>query len=74
MQDKEFAAILQDEPQQPLALVPLTEEEQVTAHTSRHFIPNTHTRLPFLIFIFIYLSTEELLHVGEQRGRAEAHG
>lgn len=29
MQDKEFAAILQDEPLQPLALVPLTEEEQV---------------------------------------------
>ncbi|XP_036404671.1 GRB10-interacting GYF protein 1 [Megalops cyprinoides] len=28
MQDKEFAAILQDEPLQPLALVPLTEEEQ----------------------------------------------
>ncbi|XP_016328596.1 PERQ amino acid-rich with GYF domain-containing protein 1-like [Sinocyclocheilus anshuiensis] len=28
MQDKEFAAILQEEPQQPLALVPLTEEEQ----------------------------------------------
>lgn len=28
MQDKEFAAILQDEPMQPLALVPLTEEEQ----------------------------------------------
>ncbi|KAI4898363.1 hypothetical protein NFI96_000661 [Prochilodus magdalenae] len=28
MQDKEFAVILQDEPQQPLALVPLTEEEQ----------------------------------------------
>ncbi|XP_058251255.1 GRB10-interacting GYF protein 1 isoform X1 [Hemibagrus wyckioides] len=28
MQDKVFAAILQDEPQQPLALVPLTEEEQ----------------------------------------------
>uniref|UniRef100_A0A8C1WXU9 GRB10 interacting GYF protein 1a n=1 Tax=Cyprinus carpio TaxID=7962 RepID=A0A8C1WXU9_CYPCA len=28
MQDKEFAAILQDEPQQPLALLPLTEEEQ----------------------------------------------
>uniref|UniRef100_A0A672FIC3 GRB10 interacting GYF protein 1a n=1 Tax=Salarias fasciatus TaxID=181472 RepID=A0A672FIC3_SALFA len=27
MQDKEFAAILQDEPMQPLALVPLTEEE-----------------------------------------------
>lgn len=29
MQDKEFAAILQDEPQQPLALLALTEEEQV---------------------------------------------
>ncbi|TRY99557.1 hypothetical protein DNTS_005752 [Danionella cerebrum] len=28
MQDKELAAILQEEPQQPLALVPLTEEEQ----------------------------------------------
>uniref|UniRef100_A0A8C1WRH0 GRB10 interacting GYF protein 1a n=1 Tax=Cyprinus carpio TaxID=7962 RepID=A0A8C1WRH0_CYPCA len=28
MQDKEFAAILQDEPQLPLALLPLTEEEQ----------------------------------------------
>uniref|UniRef100_A0A3P8ZAK4 GYF domain-containing protein n=1 Tax=Esox lucius TaxID=8010 RepID=A0A3P8ZAK4_ESOLU len=28
MQDKEFAAVLQDEPMQPLALEPLTEEEQ----------------------------------------------
>ncbi|XP_067412149.1 GRB10-interacting GYF protein 1 isoform X3 [Emydura macquarii macquarii] len=28
IQDKEFAAILQEEPLQPLALVPLTEEEQ----------------------------------------------
>ncbi|CAL9694381.1 unnamed protein product [Knipowitschia caucasica] len=28
MQDKEFAAILQDEPMQPLALEPLTDEEQ----------------------------------------------
>uniref|UniRef100_A0A4W5KXR2 GRB10 interacting GYF protein 1 n=1 Tax=Hucho hucho TaxID=62062 RepID=A0A4W5KXR2_9TELE len=28
MQDKEFAAIVQDEPVQPLALEPLTEEEQ----------------------------------------------
>lgn len=28
MQDKEFAAIVQEEPLQPLALVPLTEEEQ----------------------------------------------
>lgn len=33
MQDKEFAAILQDEPMQPLALVPLTEEEQVSPST-----------------------------------------
>lgn len=33
MQDKEFAAILQDEPMQPLALVPLTEEEQVRGET-----------------------------------------
>jgi len=33
MQDKEFATILQDEPQQPLALLALTEEEQVrSAH------------------------------------------
>lgn len=29
LQDKEFAAVLQDEPLQPLALEPLTEEEQV---------------------------------------------
>ncbi|XP_015283371.1 PREDICTED: PERQ amino acid-rich with GYF domain-containing protein 1 [Gekko japonicus] len=28
IQDKEFSAVLQDEPLQPLALVPLTEEEQ----------------------------------------------
>ncbi|XP_051985509.1 GRB10-interacting GYF protein 1-like isoform X1 [Xyrauchen texanus] len=28
IQDKEFSIILQDEPQQPLALLPLTEEEQ----------------------------------------------
>lgn len=33
MQDKEFAAILQEEPMQPLALVPLTEEEQVCTRT-----------------------------------------
>lgn len=42
MQDKEFAAILQDEPMQPLALVPLTEEEQVCGiHT-----PHKHTPIP----------------------------
>ena len=35
MQDKEFAAILQDEPMQPLALVPLTEEEQVCHQRTR---------------------------------------
>lgn len=39
MQDKEFAAILQDEPMQPLALVPLTEEEQV-CHQHAHTLPN----------------------------------
>lgn len=37
MQDKEFAAILQDEPMQPLALVPLTEEEQVRHHQNTLF-------------------------------------
>lgn len=37
MQDKEFAAILQEEPMQPLALVPLTEEEQVC---HKHMLPN----------------------------------
>lgn len=47
MQDKEFAAILQDEPQQPLALVPLTEEEQVTLHFSAFTDSycSSHTRL-----------------------------
>lgn len=29
MQDREFSAILEEDPLQPLALVPLTEEEQV---------------------------------------------
>lgn len=29
MQDKEFAVILNEEPLQPLALLPLTEDEQV---------------------------------------------
>lgn len=37
MQDKEFAVILQDEPQQPLALLPLTEEEQVRQADERNF-------------------------------------
>lgn len=31
LQDKEFAPVLQEQPLQPLALVPLTEEEQVRA-------------------------------------------
>ena len=44
MQDKEFAAILQDEPMQPLALEPLTEEEQVS-HTLTHSHSHTHTYL-----------------------------
>ena len=53
MQDKEFAAILQEEPMQPLALVPLTEEEQVRlappphagarGYTPRHARAHTHT-------------------------------
>uniref|UniRef100_A0A670Z2G1 GRB10 interacting GYF protein 1 n=1 Tax=Pseudonaja textilis TaxID=8673 RepID=A0A670Z2G1_PSETE len=30
IQDREFSAILEEEPLQPLALVPLTEEEQVS--------------------------------------------
>lgn len=38
MQDKEFAAILQDEPMQPLALVPLTEEEQVRHYTLQRLL------------------------------------
>ena len=46
MQDKEFAAILQEEPMQPLALVPLTEEEQVrlAPPTCRATHPATHGR------------------------------
>lgn len=40
-----FAAILQDEPQQPLALVPLTEEEQV-----RNI--NTHKHASFIVESF----------------------
>lgn len=55
MQDKEFAAILQDEPQQPLALVPLTEEEQVTAQTPRRYlITNTDTHFFFFIYLYLY--------------------
>lgn len=44
MQDKEFAVILQDEPQQPLALLPLTEEEQVR-HTSSYITGEASTFL-----------------------------
>lgn len=104
MQDKEFAAILQEEPMQPLALVPLTEEEQVcTSHTLTNAylqmlnclspilwyltliqiqltdVPvsshSSHSSL--LLFFFLARSThsaEELLHVCEQCGSAEAHG
>lgn len=35
MEDKEFSAILHDDPLQPLALVPLTEEEQVGGFSGR---------------------------------------
>ncbi|EAW76498.1 PERQ amino acid rich, with GYF domain 1, isoform CRA_c [Homo sapiens] len=37
LQDKEFAAVLQDEPLQPLALEPLTEEEQAAAVVTAAF-------------------------------------
>lgn len=47
MQDKEFAAILQDEPMQPLALVPLTEEEQVC---DLHTNSSMHRRWQMLNF------------------------
>lgn len=47
-----FAAILQDEPQQPLALVPLTEEEQV-----RNVYIHTHTS-----FIVVSFSKRSLSH------------
>lgn len=49
MQDKEFATILQDEPMQPLALVPLTEEEQVS-HTHPHSY--TDTLIPTNVELF----------------------
>uniref|UniRef100_A0A4W5KS09 Uncharacterized protein n=1 Tax=Hucho hucho TaxID=62062 RepID=A0A4W5KS09_9TELE len=48
MQDKEFASILQDEPMQPLALEPLTEEEQV-GHTHALTHTHTHTCLKMLV-------------------------
>lgn len=73
MQDKEFAAILKDEPLQPLALVPLTEEEQVSSGGPTSACVKVAPQecsspcIPSLL-------TEELLHVGEQRGRAEADG
>lgn len=99
MQDKEFAAILQEEPMQPLALVPLTEEEQVcTSHTlTNAYLQMLNCLSPILwyltliqiqltdvpvsshssLLLFLARSThsaEELLHVCEQCGSAEAHG
>lgn len=70
MQDKEFASILQDEPMQPLALEPLTEEEQVSLSHTHTLVP---TQLAFCTFLCSLLP-EELLHVCEQRGSDEAHG
>lgn len=49
MQDKEFAAILQDEPMQPLALVPLTEEEQVCPQRSCSQM-HINTHIPVKLF------------------------
>ena len=50
MQDKEFAAILQDEPMQPLALVPLTEEEQVCSkHANALTSANIEVFLPYRV-------------------------
>lgn len=105
MQDKEFAAILQEEPMQPLALVPLTEEEQVCASgtltnaylqmlsclrpivwylslmqiqltdvpVSSHSSHSSFFSLSFSPALSTH-SAEELLHVCEQCGSAEAHG
>lgn len=48
-----FAAILQDEPQQPLALVPLTEEEQVR---------NVYTHTPFIVVSFSKRSRHNVIY------------
>lgn len=87
MQDKEFAAILQNDPMQPLALVPLTEEEQVGITLFFFLLPFVCSKQPlgsaescpagcFLAFLTFLppLCAEELLHVCEQCGGAEAHG
>jgi hypothetical protein len=78
LQDKEFAAVLQEEPLQPLALEPLTEEEQVgqvprgqvgagvgNVGVIGHLGPHLPPLAP---------SSEKLLPVSEQCGCAEADG
>lgn len=89
LQDKEFAALLQEEPLQPLRWSRWTEEEQVgpawaaavrrgwgwrgggggwvvlDRAVPRCLGPHSHSLAP---------SSEKLLPVSEQRGRAEADG
>ncbi|KAI4808553.1 hypothetical protein KUCAC02_000610 [Chaenocephalus aceratus] len=79
MQDKEFAAILQDEPMQPLALVPLTEEEQVcNEHISSKTLIPAHVKL-FQLFIVAVLrlmgkGVGATAPAGVVRGRGAARG
>ena len=82
LQDKEFAALLLEEPLQPLALEPLTEEEQVgpspgswgrgwrLCGSGR----GGGARVPGSSLPPLAPSSEKLLPVSEQRGRAEADG
>lgn len=91
LQDKEFAALLQEEPLQPLALEPLTEEEQVGPARAATgggggagagevwveagwFWTGRGARVPGSSLPPLAPSSEKLLPVSEQRGRAEADG
>lgn len=58
MQDKEFAAILQEEPMQPLALVPLTEEEQVChPENTMHLPPNVELLQLIVWYLMLHLGS-----------------
>lgn len=90
LQDKEFAALLQEEPLQPLALEPLTEEEQVgpgqgspsgssgagvgEVGAEAVWFWTGVARAPGSSLPPLAPSSEKLLPVSEQRGRAEADG
>lgn len=69
MQDKEFSAILQDEALEPLALVPLTEEEQVNpwaraAHACRsQCCLHTHCNMGIFKILFEGTLRVSCLHV-----------